>query len=101
MPPEGVSTIPCCHAHGLAWLDLAQLDILHEPPVKVGPPVAEEAERRAVLLRLTEVERRHQCARLLRSELREDVAALVADEAVAVEALAVLGADAVGGDHRH
>ena len=38
---------------------------------------------------------------MLRAELGEHVAALVADEAVAVEALAALRADAVGGDHRH
>ncbi len=54
-----------------------------------------------MLLRLCEVERRHDHARLLRSQLREDVPAFVADEAVSVEALAVLRADAVGGDHWH
>ena len=54
-----------------------------------------------MLLGRGEIEGRNEHARLLRPELGEDVAALIADEAVALEALAVLGPDAVGGDHRH
>src|SRR5678816_4020131 len=76
-------------------------NVLGEPTVKLGPPVSKEPECRAVLLRLRQVERRDQHPTLVRPELFKNVAALVADEAVAVEALAVLGADAVGGDHRN
>ena len=71
-----------CHRRGS--------NVLDQPPVKLGPAVAEEAEGGAVLLGRREVERRHQHAGFLRAELGEDVAALVADEAVAVEALAAL-----------
>ena len=49
-----------------------------------------------MLFCLRKVECRDNHARLLRSELGENVAALVADEAVTVEALAVLDADAIG-----
>ena len=51
-----------------------------------------------MLLRCRQVERRDQHAGFLRSKLGEDVAALIADEAVAVEALPALRADTVGGD---
>ena len=63
-------------------------DILGEAPVELGPAVAEEAEGGAVLLDLGEVDRGGEHAGLLGAELGEQVAALVADEAVAVEALA-------------
>src|SRR5438270_13866673 len=76
-------------------------NVFGEPPVKLRSPVAEEAECGAVLLRRGKVERGDQNARLLRAELREDVAALVTDETVAVEALAALGPDAIGGDDGH
>src|SRR5690242_1806273 len=76
-------------------------NVLGKTPVELRPAIAEEAECGAVLLGLCQVERRHQHARLLGAKLGKDVAPLVADEAVAVEALAVLGADAVGRDDRH
>jgi hypothetical protein len=52
-----------------------------------------------MLFRSREVEGRDEHAGFLRAEFRQNVAALVANEAVAVEALAVLGAYAVGGDN--
>src|SRR6185312_17354106 len=73
-------------------------DIFDQPAVKLRPSIAEETEGRAVLLRRREVERRHERARILASELGEDVATLVADEAVAVETLPAFAADPVGGD---
>src|SRR5260370_33876207 len=74
-------------------------DVLGKPPIKVGPPVSEKPEGGAVLFGRCEIERRDQRARLLSAELGERIAALVADEAVAVEALPAHGAEAVGGDH--
>src|SRR5215210_9005533 len=79
----------------------AVLDVLGQATVEFRPTVAEKAERGAVLLGSGEVERRDQRADLVPTEFGEDVAALVADEAVAVEALATFGADAVGGYDRH
>src|SRR4051794_12888625 len=64
-------------------------DVRGEPTVKLRPAVAEEAEGCAVLLGGREVQRRDQHARLLRPKLGEHVAALVADEAVTIETLAV------------
>src|SRR4051812_46518422 len=57
----------------------SSLDVLGEAPVELGPAIAEKAERRAVLFRLREVESRDERARLIRAELGEHVAALVAD----------------------
>ena len=54
-----------------------------------------------MLLRSREVERSDQHPRLLGPKFRKNVAALVADEAMPVEALAALRANAVGGDDRH
>src|SRR5829696_5928500 len=76
-------------------------DVLDESPVEFGPAITEEAEGGAVLFGRREVERCDEHAGVLRAELREDVAALVADEAVAVETLALLVSDAVGGDDGH
>src|SRR5678815_3969932 len=76
-------------------------NVLYQPPVKLRPAVPEEAEGGAVLLRLREVESCDQHPGFLRSKLREHVAAFIADEAVAIEALAVLVADAVGRHDGH
>src|SRR4051812_4714214 len=57
-------------------------DVLREAPVKLGPTVAEEAERGAMFLGLREIELRHQYTRFLGAELREHVPTFVADEAV-------------------
>src|SRR4051812_34837042 len=92
----GLSTVADANGHAP---DMGALAVLDQSPVKFGPAVAEETERCAVLVGSREIEGRDQHARLLRAEFRQDVAALVADEAVAIEALAVLGPDAVGGDH--
>src|SRR4051812_37413980 len=94
----GGSTRRCSKACSSA---LWRSNVLSESPVKLRPAVAEEAKSRAVLLRCREVERRDQHARLVGAELGEDVAALVADKAVAVKALAALSADSVGGDDRN
>src|SRR3546814_9274427 len=66
-----------------------------EPAVKLRPSVAEEPEGGAVLLCLGGVDGDDEDACLVRAEFCEHVAAFVADEAVAVEALAALSADAV------
>src|SRR5437764_2032878 len=73
-------------------------DVLGKPPVKLGPAVSEKPEGRAVLPGCRQVQRRHQRSGLLCAELCQNVAALVADEAVAVEAQSVLGAASVCGD---
>ncbi len=72
-------------------IQAARLDVFDQPPVQLRPAIPEEAEGSAMLFRLSGVDGRHQHARLLRSELRQHIAALIADEAVAVEALAALG----------
>ena len=74
-----------------------RLQILRQTAVKVRAAVAEEAEGGAVALHSGEVDGRGQHSGLLRAELGEHVAALVADEAVAVEMLAAFVADPVGG----
>ena len=76
-----------------------RLDVFDQTTVKLRSAVAEETESGAVLLRLGKIESRDQHASLFGSEFRQHVSALVADEAVTVEALAMLGADSVGGDH--
>ena len=71
------------------------LAIFGKSPVKFGSAIPEEPECSPVLLRLLKVEFRHQHAALLSTQFGKNVTALVADEAVAVEALAVFGADAI------
>src|SRR5215472_16849765 len=75
-------------------------DVFHQPPIEFGTAVAEEAEGRAVPFGLGKIECRNQDPGLVRSELGEDVAALVADEAVTIETLPALGAGAIGSDDR-
>src|SRR3546814_8745379 len=76
-------------------------DVLHQPPVKLRPAITEEAEGGAVAAHPIKIDRRDQNARLLAAEVLDIVPPLVGNEAVAVEGLPVLGADAVGGDHGH
>src|ERR1700722_18248416 len=66
-----------------------------ERPIELGPPVPEEPPRAARPPDASEVEREGSDASLRLSELRHLVAARVADERRAVEALAVLRPDAV------
>src|SRR4029079_19502022 len=73
----------------------ARLNVLYKSPVKLRPSVAEEAEGSTVFLGCGEVEGGDEDAGFLRSELRENVAAFIADEAMTIKALAMLGADAV------
>src|SRR3546814_5896900 len=73
-------------------------NVLGEPAVKLRPSVAEEPEGGAVLFCLGCGDGDDEDACLVSAEFCEHVAAFVADEAVAVEALAALSADAVGGD---
>src|SRR5271165_6343917 len=72
-----------------------------EDPVEVGAAVAEEAPCGARAGEGVEVEGREDDAFVGATELRDLVAAGVGDERRAVEALAVLGAGAVRGDHGH
>src|SRR3546814_10872232 len=65
------------------------------------PAITEEAEGGAVAAHPIKFDRRDQNARLLAAEVLDIVPPLVGNEAVAVEGLPVLGADAVGGDHGH
>src|SRR5258708_26401771 len=76
-------------------------DILDQPSVKLGTAIPEKAESGAVALDPVEIERRDQNAGFVSAELGDQVAALVGDEAMAVEMLAMLGADPVGRHHRH
>src|SRR4051812_35939620 len=76
-------------------------DILCDAAVEIGPAIAEEAESGAMPPRLLEVELGGEHPGFGRAELRQHVAALVADEAVAVETLAVLAADPVRGHDRN
>ena len=80
---------------------LGSLDILDQSPIELWAAISEETERGAVLLRRREIERRNQNASLLGAELGQHVAALVANEAVAVEALAAFSAYAIGGNDRN
>src|SRR5690348_799965 len=101
---QGTTRIPVDSTRACSrWSSSARWrsNVLSKAPVKLWPPVAEEAEGCAVLFCLGKVERRDQYAGLASPELRENVAAVVADEAVAVKALPVLRADAVGRDHGH
>ena len=52
-------------------------DILHEPPVQLRPPIAEEAERGAVAFHDVDVDRRGDDAFVLAAQFGQDVAALV------------------------
>src|SRR4029453_833680 len=76
-------------------------DIFDQPPIKVRASIPKKTKSRAVLLRSRKVQRGHQDASFLSAEFGKHVAALIADEAVTIEALAALGADAVGSDHWH
>lgn len=77
------------------------LNILDEPPIKLRPPVTEKAESSAMTLGQAYVEGRDQRAGFLGAKFCKDVATLVADKAVAVEALAALCPDAICGNNRN
>jgi hypothetical protein len=75
-------------------------DVLADPAVKLRPAIAEEAHAGAV--RAARPDRGgDQHAAFRRAEFGDQIAPFVGDEAVAIEVLPVLAADAVGGDHRH
>src|SRR5665213_2128889 len=78
-----------------------RLNVLGDAAVKLGTAVAKKPEGGSAPIRLLKVERRDQNSGLIRPEFGEHVAALVADEAVAIKTLALLGADPVRRDHRH
>src|SRR5579864_578995 len=67
--------------HEIGRAHAPRSDILHQPPIELRSAVAEEAERRSVLFCTRKIERRYQGSSLVRAELGEDIAALVADEA--------------------
>src|SRR6476469_2193465 len=92
------STPPCSRACSRVR---SSSNVLGETPVKVGPAVTEEAEGRAMLFRFSKIHSRTENSRFVRAEFREHVAPFVANEAVPVETLAMLRANAGRGHYRN
>src|SRR5690606_23283625 len=77
------------------------LFIFRQPLVKLRSAVAEEAEGGTLFGGAGKIDLGDDHALLARLHLRDNIAEMIGDEGMAIEFLALLDTDAVGGNDRH